>query len=55
MPTVRQNIAYAYTGFMSRHRPAVIHFVKSALVIVAISLLLETFLFNINCFTSANF
>ena len=49
MPTVRQNIAYAYNGFMSRH------LIKSALAIVLISLLLETFLFNINYFTSANY
>ncbi|MFQ9178713.1 MAG: hypothetical protein ACLR3C_01550 [Eggerthella lenta] len=55
MPTVRQNIAYAYNGFMSRHRLAAVHLIKSALAIVLISLLLETFLFNINYFTSANY
>ena len=41
MPTVRQNIAYAYNGFMSRHRLAAVHLIKSALAIVLISLLLE--------------
>ena len=55
MPTVRQNIAYAYNGFMSRHRLAAVHLIKSALAIVLISLLLETLLFNINYFTSANY
>ena len=36
MPTVRQNIAYAYNGFMSRHRLAAVHLIKSALAIVLI-------------------
>lgn len=39
---------------MSKHRPAVRHLVKSVLVILAVSLLLEVFLFNINYFLSAN-
>ncbi|MFR5614319.1 MAG: cytochrome C oxidase Cbb3 [Eggerthella lenta] len=34
---------------------AAVHLIKSALAIVLISLLLETFLFNINYFTSANY
>ena len=53
MPTVRQNISYAYTGFMRAHRPAVRHLAKSILAILAVALLLETFLFNLNYFTSA--
>lgn len=55
MPTVRQNISYAYTRFMSVHKPTVRHMVKSVLAIVLIAFLLETFLFNINYFTSASY
>ena len=55
MPTVRQNISYAYTGFMRAHRPAVRHLAKSILAILAVALLLETFLFNLNYFTSAGY
>lgn len=55
MPTVRQNISYAYTGFMRAHRPAVRHLAKSILTILAVALLLETFLFNLNFFTSAGY
>lgn len=40
---------------MSKHRPAVRHLVKSVLVILVVSLLLEIFLFNINYFLSANY
>lgn len=55
MPTVRQNISYAYTGFMREHRPAVVHFAKSFLAILLIACLLETFLFNMNYFASAGY
>ncbi len=55
MPTVRQNISYAYTGFMRAHRPAVRHLAKSILAILAVAFLLETFLFNLNFFTSAGY
>ena len=55
MPTVRQNISYAYTGFMRAHRPAVRHLAKSILAILAVAFLLETFLFNLNYFTSAGY
>ena len=55
MPTVRQNIAYAYHGFMRMHRPAVRHIAKSVAAIVAIALLLEVFLFNVNFFLSAGY
>ncbi|MBC2889407.1 cytochrome C oxidase Cbb3 [Gordonibacter massiliensis (ex Traore et al. 2017)] len=55
MPTVRQNISYAYTSFMRAHRPAVRHLAKSILAILALAFLLETFLFNINYFTSAGY
>ena len=55
MPTVRQNITYAYTRFMQAHRATVRHMVKSVIGILAIALLLETFVFNINFFTSAGY
>ena len=55
MPTVRDNVSYAYTRFMLAHRRAVRHFVKSALALIAIALLLETFLFNVNFFLSAGY
>ncbi|RDB63669.1 cytochrome C oxidase Cbb3 [Gordonibacter sp. 28C] len=55
MPTVRQNISYAYTSFMRAHRPAARHLAKSVLAILALAFLLETFLFNINYFTSAGY
>ncbi len=55
MPTVRQNISYAYTGFMRAHRPAVRHLAKSILAILAVAFLLETLLFNLNYFTSAGY
>ncbi|WP_417133301.1 cytochrome C oxidase Cbb3 [Rubneribacter badeniensis] len=55
MPTVRDNVSYAYTRFMLAHRRAVRHFVKSALALIAIALVLETFLFNVNFFLSAGY
>ena len=55
MPTVRSNIAYVYGRFMRSHRATVLHMVKSFLAILAIALLLETFLFNVNYFTSAGY
>ncbi len=50
-----KHISYAYTGFMRAHRPAVRHLAKSILAILAVALLLETFLFNLNFFTSAGY
>lgn len=55
MPTVRDNLSYVYGRFMGRHRPAVKHLVKSALALLVIALLLETFLFNVNFFLSAGY
>ena len=55
MPTVRQNIAYAYEGFMRSHRASVLHIAKSVVVILACALLLETFVFNVNYFLSAGY
>ena len=40
---------------MRAHRPAVRHLAKSILAILAVALLLETFLFNLNYFTSAGY
>ena len=55
MPTVRQNIAYAYDGFMRTHRATVRHIAKSVVALFAIAFLLETFLFNVNYFLSAGY
>ena len=55
MPTVRQNIAYAYEGFMRTHRATVRHIAKSVAAIFIIAFLLETFLFNVNYFLSAGY
>ncbi|MEG0990473.1 MAG: cytochrome C oxidase Cbb3 [Gordonibacter sp.] len=55
MPTVRQNISYVYQRFMRGHRPAVKHLAKWILSLLAVALLLEVFLFNINYFTSAGY
>ncbi|WP_244596904.1 cytochrome C oxidase Cbb3 [Paraeggerthella hongkongensis] len=40
---------------MRSHRATVLHIAKSAFAILAIAFLLETFLFNVNYFTSANY
>ncbi len=55
MPTVRQNITYAYRSFMQTHKATVVHMVKSVLAIFAIAFLLETCLFNMNYFMSAGY
>lgn len=55
MPTVRQNIAYAYNGFMRSHRLSVRHLAKSIFALLMIAFLLETFLFNINYFMTASY
>ncbi len=55
MPTVRKNISYAYRRFMGSHRTTVKHLAKSIFAILAVAFLLETFLFNINYFTSMNY
>lgn len=55
MPTVRQNIVYAYRGFMRSHGASVRHVAKVVLAVVAIALLLETFVFNFNYFATAGY
>lgn len=55
MPTIRQNITYAYQGLMSSHGPAVRHIVKSVVAILALALLLETFVFNFNYFATSGY
>ena len=55
MPTVRSNISYAYGKFMRSHRATVRHIVKSVMAILAVAFLLETFLFNVNFYTSAGY
>lgn len=55
MPTVRQNIVYAYRGFMRSHGASVRHVAKVVLAVAAIALLLETFVFNFNYFATAGY
>lgn len=55
MPTVRANIAYAYDGFMRKHGPLAQRFLKCAAAVVAIALLLEVFVFNVNYFATAGY
>lgn len=55
MPTVRQNIAYAYRGFMHSHGASVRHVAKVVLAVVALAFLLETFVFNFNYFATGGY
>ncbi len=55
MPTVRQNITYAYRGFMRSYGASVRHVVKIVLAIVALAFMLETFVFNFNYFATAGY
>lgn len=55
MPTVRQNISYAYQDFMFAHRGCVRHLLRSFIVILVIALALETFVFNYNYFATAGY
>ena len=55
MPTVRQNMAYLYADHVRPRRAAIRHVVRAILGILAIAVLLETFLFNVNYFRTANY
>ena len=55
MPTLRQNITYAYHGFMGRYHAAVLHYAKVALALFLAAFLLETFVFNFNYFATAGY
>lgn len=55
MPTIRQNISYAYGRFVQPRHASIRRMAKNIFLIVFVAVLLETFLFNINYFTSANY
>lgn len=55
MPTLRQNITYAYQGFMGRYHATVLHYAKVTLALFLAAFLLETFVFNFNYFATAGY
>lgn len=55
MPTVRRNITYLYQSRIAPRRTFLAHIGKVAASILLIALLLETFVFNINFFTSMSY
>ena len=55
MPTLRRNITYLYESRVLPRRALLVHFAKVAAAILAIALLLEVFVFNINFYTSLGY
>lgn len=55
MPTVRKNLSYLYVDHVRPYRAAIKHVAKALVGILAVAVLLETFVFNINYFRSANY
>ncbi len=55
MPTVRENIAYASEHFMLIYRSTLVRVARAVALLVAVALVLEVFVFNMNYFTSANY
>ena len=55
MPTVRDNIAYAYGSVRAAHGRALAHALRVAAVLVALAVALEVFVFNFNYFASAGY
>lgn len=55
MPTLRENISYAFERTVVPHRASIVHLVKSAIVLVLAALVLEVFVFNCNYFASAGY
>ena len=55
MPTLRENISYAFDRTVVPHRASIVHLVKSAIVLVLAALVLEVFVFNCNYFASASY
>ncbi len=55
MPTVRDNIAYAYGRVRDAHGRALAHALRVAMVLVALAVALEVFVFNFNYFASAGY
>ncbi len=54
MPTIIDNIRYFYGHFFAPRRPIIVHLFKAFLVILAIALSLEIFVFNWNFFATSN-
>lgn len=52
MPTVRQNISYAYERSVKPHRASILHIAKSVVLLLVAALLLEVFVFNFNYFAT---
>ena len=55
MPTVRENLTYAYRDFARDHGVAAKRIAKRVLLMVLVAFLLETFVFNYNYFASRNY
>lgn len=55
MPTLRENISYAFDRTVVPHRASIVHLVKSAIVLVLAALVLEVFVFNCNYFASVGY
>ncbi|WP_172134991.1 cytochrome C oxidase Cbb3 [Adlercreutzia sp. ZJ473] len=52
MPTIRQNISYAYKRSVKPYRASIAHIVRSVAVLFLAALLLEVFVFNYNYFAT---
>ena len=55
MPSVRENIAYVEKRYLKRHASGIKHYVKVFLVLLAVALALECFVFNFNFFKSLGY
>ena len=52
MPTVKQNISYAYDRTLKPHRASIAHIVRSVAALLLTAVLLEVFVFNFNYFAT---
>ena len=55
MPTVRENIAYTFEHFMLIYRGSLARVARAVAVLVAVALMLEVFVFNMNYFATAGY
>ncbi len=55
MPTIRQNISYAFDRLSGQYRKSVLHLIRAAVILLAVALFLEIFIFNINYFRSLGY
>ncbi len=55
MPSVRENIAYVEKRYLRRNASGIKHYVKVFLVLLAVALALECFVFNLNFFKSLGY